>query len=218
MKTFLCGVTALAFVAASTAFGVAATPSGAMMQCTGARGPLVWQATGSKTYVSRGNPRYGKGRGRFVCRGPIRAVTSNGSGTRSLLNRTGTGRAIAPRPAGTSAPGFQPTGSRTGTASRSRTTTTPARPRPAGTAAPGFQPTNGGAAGANAAGSSPGPVAPRPASTNAPGMPPASGGNTSPGAGNQGNTGAAGAGGELPNNPGSTSNNTSPSPHASPRP
>jgi len=138
VRTILGGVLATALVAGSAGVGTAAPAAGAMPQCSAANGPVVWQASGSKTTVAKGAPGYGKGHGRYVCRGPMRAASNAAS-------------------------------------------------QAAGTAAPVVQP-------------------------------PASGGNTSPGSGNQGNTGAPGAGGQVPNNPASSSNSTSPSPQSSPRP
>ena len=87
----------------------------------------------------------------------------------------------------------------------------------------------GGAAGGSMGGSMPAApmtMAPRPMSssnptTTSPGNPmgsPMPSGSMNPASGNQGNTGAPGAGGQVPNNPASSSNSTSPSPSSSPRP
>ena len=175
MRRVLCAL-GVVTLAASTSLPAAAAPSvahGAPTMCVGGRGTTVWQPAGSQRTIMKGSPGYGKGHGRLVCRGPMRASTNAMSNQRSLTG-TRRGTAIAPRPAGTSAPGFAPASGGT----RMRTGTSGVAPRPAGTNAPGMAPTNAGGTGTSGSSGTSG-VAPQPAGTNAPGMPPA-GGNATP--------------------------------------
>jgi hypothetical protein len=162
--------------------------SHAMPHCTAKTGPVVWFMASAKLYYVKGSSHWGKGMGTYVCRAT--AVARGGH-------------------AGTGMTGGTSHGTTGGSSPMPMTMTMAPRPMssPSTMTSPMPMP-----------GNSPGPGLPN--STNAaPGsmgspMPSMSPGPTS---GNQGNTGAPGAGGQVPNNPASSSN-SNPSPRPSPRP
>ncbi len=160
MRKIVSGIAAFTFAAASATVGFAATGSGMtapMPKCMS--GPVVWQANGSKAYVAKGHPGYGKGKGKYVCRGVVTGPVKPMGGSNAMGGANSSGGRNA---SGTMRPS-------TGNAAPGSTSTAP----PASTM--------GGASG------------------------------------NQGNTGAPGAGGQVPNNPASTSN-SSPNPRPSTQP
>jgi hypothetical protein len=198
MKVLSSGAAAAAFALGcmSVAPAASCTMGGMTMShvftphCTAKTGPVVWYMASSKMYFLKGSTHYGKGMGTYVCRA------------------TAVARGGHPGTAGTMGGSH---GTMGGSHGMAMPPTQTMRPRPMSSSPsssmPGSMPQ-----------ATPGPGLPN--STNAaPGSQgtsprPMSSGN--PMSGNQGNTGAPGAGGQVPNNPASSSNsnpNPSPSPH-----
>jgi hypothetical protein len=193
------GAAAAAFALGSMSVAAAGpcTMSGmmspSMPHCTPATGPVVWYMASAKTYYLKGSMHYGKGKGMYVCRAT--AVARGGhpgmAGTMGGMHGTmggshGTMGGHGSPMTMTMAP--RPMSSSPSSAMPGSSPATPGPGLPNSTnAAPGSQ------------GSSPRPMT-----------------SGNPMSGNQGNTGAPGAGGQVPNNPASSSNsnpNPSPSPH-----
>ncbi|HEY0382656.1 MAG TPA: hypothetical protein VGC72_10685 [Candidatus Elarobacter sp.] len=160
-----------------------------MPKCTAKTGPVVWFMAAAKTYYLKGSAHYGKGMGMYVCRATAVARGGHPGPGGSMRGPHATPGSMPMPPARTMVP----------------------RPMSSPPAAPMTSPV------------------PLPRTTTGPGLPnstnaapgsqgsPAPGSSGNPMSGNQGNTGAPGAGGQVPNNPASTSN-SSPNPSASPRP
>ena len=201
MKVLMSGAVAAAFALGSMSVAVAApcTMMGGMMShsmphCTAKTGPVVWYMASMKTYYMKGSMHYGKGMGMYLCRAT--AVARGGhpgmAGTMGGMHGTMGGSH----------------GTMGGHGSPMPMTMTMA-PRPMstpGSAMPGSMPATPGPGLPNSTNAAPGSQgsSPRPMTS----------GN--PMSGGQGNTGAPGAGGQVPNNPASSSNsnpNPSPSPH-----
>lgn len=180
-----------AFALGSTTAGVAARctmmtgmSSHAMPKCSPVTGPVVWWMASAKTYFLKGSSHYGKGTGTYVCRAT--AVAHGG--------HAGTGAMSGSHGSMSGAHGSMGGSHATPGSAMPMTMTMAPRPMPGTTPGPGLP---------NSTNAAPG-------SMGSP-MPAASG---NPASGNQGNTGAPGAGGQVPNNPASTSNsNPSPTPH-----
>jgi hypothetical protein len=194
MRILLGGAAAAAFAVGSMSAVFAAqctmhgmTMAKPMAHCTAVTGPVVWYRATAQRYYLKGAAQYGTGTGAYVCRAT--AVARGGKPGMSGAMSGGSHGAMGGASGGSALPPTQTM-----------------RPRPM-SSAPGTMNTV----------STPGPGLPN--STNAApgslGAPrPMSSGN--PASGNQGNTGAPGAGGQVPNNPASSSNsnpNPSPSPH-----
>jgi hypothetical protein len=199
MRILLSGAAIAAFALGSmSAAGAAPCTMGGMSggavmpHCSAKSGPVVWFMASAKTYYMKGSMHYGKGKGMYVCRAT--AVARGGhAGTGMMGGSHGTMGGSHATP-GSSMPG---------------TMTMAPRPMPSSpsSAMPGSMPrTTPGPGLPNSTNAAPGSMGSSP-------MPMTSGNPTS---GNQGNTGAPGAAGQVPNNPASSSNsnpNPSPSPH-----
>jgi hypothetical protein len=193
MRFVLSGAVAAAMTVGSMSFAGAApcTMTAMMMHpmphCTPKTGPVVWYVPSAKTYYLKGSAQWGTRTGSFVCRAT--AVARGGHPGMGMMGGSH--------------------GSMGGAHGSMGSPMTMA-PRPMSSAPSGAMP-------GSMPGNTPGPGLPN--STNAApgsqGSPrPMTSGN--PASGNQGNTGAPGAGGQVPNNPASSSNsspNPSPSPH-----
>jgi len=164
-----------------------------MPHCTAAAGPVVWFMASAKRYYLKGSAHFGKGSGAYVCRAT--AVKRGGKpgtmgGSHGMMDGSHGMMGGSPMP-------------------MSMPVTQTMRPRPM-SSPPGAMPS------AN----TPGPGLPNsmnaaPGSQGSPRPMP----SNNPASGNQGNTGAPGAGGQVPNNPASSSNsNPNPSPSPSPHP
>ena len=193
LRKMLSGIAVLALATASVTaafampMGSMNMGGGMMPKCTSATGPVVWMSTSTKIYHMKGTPKYGKGKGMYVCRSTAmahggHAAMMGGSMGGSMGHGSMGGGAMNHSIHGASTHG--------GT-------------MPAST--PG--PLNGGATSGTSMGS-PMPKATPPLTPGSP-MPNGNMGNSS---GGQGNTGGPGAGGQTPNNPASTSNNATPQP------
>ncbi len=209
MKVLMSGAAAAAFALGSMSVAHAGpcTMSGmmstSMPHCTAATGPVVWYKASAKTYYMKGSMHYGKGKGMYLCRAT--AVARGGhpgmAGTMGGMHGTMGG-------SHGSMGGSHGTMGGHGSPMPMPMTMTMA-PRPMstpGSAMPGSMPSTPGPGLPNSTNAAPGSQgsSPRPMTS----------GN--PMSGGQGNTGAPGAGGQVPNNPASSSNsnpNPSPSPH-----
>ena len=214
MKVLMSGAAAVAFALGCMSVAPAASCTmGGMMShsmmphCTAKTGPVVWYMASAKMYFLKGSMHYGKGMGKYVCR----ATAVAGGGRPGMAGSHG----MMGGSHGTMGGSHGTMGGSHGTMGGSHQMTMPPtqtmRPRPMSSSPsnsmPGSMPQ-----------ATPGPGLPN--STNAaPGSQgssprPMTSGN--PMSGGQGNTGAPGAGGQVPNNPASSSNsnpNPSPSPH-----
>lgn len=202
MRFLVSGAAIAAFALGSVTVAVAAPcmmdggmMSHSMPHCTPRTGPVVWFTPSTKSFYRKGSSRWGKGTGMYVCRAAAVAhgghpVNMNRGEMNGHHGMMG-GSHAAP---GSSMPGSSMPGS-------SMPGTMTMAPRPMSSPTPGLGLPNSNNAAPGSQGS------PRPMTS----------GN--PMSGGQGNTGAPGAGGQVPNNPASTSNSyPNPSPSASPRP
>ncbi len=170
-----------------------------MPHCTAMTGPVVWYMASSKAYFLKGSAHYGKGPGAYLCR----ATAVARGGKPGMGGMMGGSHGMMHGSHGSMGGGSH--GSMTGGHGSPMPMPATQTMRPQPMSSPSTM------------GATPGPGLPN--STNAApgsqGSPrPMSSGN--PMSGNQGNTGAPGAGGQVPNNPASSSNsnpNPSPSPH-----
>lgn len=75
MRKILSGIAVLALTTASATVAIAAPPAMAMShamgmpKCTSASGPVVWYMSATKKYFAKGAAMYGKGSGKYVCKG-----------------------------------------------------------------------------------------------------------------------------------------------------
>lgn len=203
MRKAFSSLAALALAAApvSIAAGATAKPMaapmsmkyGTMPKCTAKSGPVVWYVAAAKRYYMKGSEPYGKGSGKYVCRTTAAAGGAK-AGAAGHTGTAGTGAAMgSPSSPMTMAPRPM-SSSLPNTNSPGNPMTSP---MPGNTAGPGL----------------PGSTNAAPGSRGSP-MPAPSGMGS--GSGNQGNTGAPGAGGQVPNNPASSTNSTTPGPSPSP--
>jgi hypothetical protein len=205
MRTMVSGVAAFALVAASAAVAFAAPcamnmggTTGMMMpKCTSTTGPVVWWVASTKTYYLKGSAMYGKGHGMYACRAT--AVARGGHPGKAMAGGSmshGEGGAMSHGTMAPSSGGAMP-----------MSTTAPGgmmrSPAPMST---------GGSMGTGSGSATPGAMVTPPASRPLGGQTPPATTNMGNSSGGQGNTGAPGAGGQTPNNPGSTSNNATPVP------
>ncbi len=204
MRILVSGAAVAAFALGSMTVAVAApcTMTGGMMshampKCTVKTGPVVWYMAAAKTYYMKGSSHYGKGNGMYACRATAVARGGKPGMAGSMGSHGSMGSSHGSMGGSHAMPGSSMPGSTApGSAMPSAMTMAP-RPMPQTTPGPGLP---------NSTNAAPG-------SLGSP-MPMSSGNPTS---GNQGNTGAPGAGGQVPNNPASSSN-SSPNPKPSPRP
>jgi hypothetical protein len=208
MRIALSGLAVLALAAASVSAAIGAPPGsmsgGAMTKssmmmmpkCTTSSGPVVWYMAPAKKFYLKGAAQYGKGKGKYVCR----ATAMAGGGKPGVAGAMGHGAMGGSSGGGSSMGGSS--GGQMGTPSTPMTMAPKpiVSPMPGGSMSPAI----------------PGSMNAAPGSRGSP-MPSASGSMGSA-SGNQGNTGAPGAGGQVPNNPASSSNSTTPGPSPSPRP
>ncbi|HEY0395772.1 MAG TPA: hypothetical protein VGD01_14835 [Candidatus Elarobacter sp.] len=216
MRIALSGLAVLALAATSVSAAIGATPgsmSGGMMKsammpkCTASSGPVVWYMAPAKKFYMKGAAQYGKGTGKYVCR----ATAMTGGGKPGMAGSMGHGAMGGRSSGGSSMGGASSSGGSSMGGSSGGQMGTPSTPM---TMAP--KPIISPMPGGSMSPAIPGSTNAAPGSRGSP-MPSASGsmGNAS---GNQGNTGAPGAGGQVPNNPASSSNSASPAPSSSPRP
>jgi hypothetical protein len=198
MRILVSGAAAAAFALGSMTVALAApcTTGGGMMRhampkCSATTGPVVWYMASAKTYFVKGSSHYGKGMGMYVCR-----ATAVARGGHPGMGMMGGSHGSMGGSHGSMGGSHAMPGSSTPASAMPSAMTMAPRPMPPTTPGPGLP---------NSTNAAPG-------SMGSP-MPMTSG---SPASGNQGNTGAPGAGGQVPNNPASSSNsnpNPSPSPH-----
>lgn len=205
MRILVSGAAVAAFALGSMTVAVAApcTMTGGMMshampKCSAKTGPVVWFMASAKAYFLKGSSHYGKGMGMYVCRAT--AVARGGHPGMSMMGGShgsmGGSHGSMGGAHGSMGGSHPMPGSTTPGSAMPSTMTMAPQPMPRATPGPGLP---------NSTNAAPG-------SMGSP-MPMSSGNPTS---GNQGNTGAPGAGGQVPNNPASSSNsnpNPSPSPH-----
>lgn len=79
MRTLLVAAAFVAFGCLSAAGGAAQTATKKMPSCTSTTGPVVWYVPASKKYYARGNARYGKGTGQYVCRADAMRMMKGGT-------------------------------------------------------------------------------------------------------------------------------------------
>ena len=207
MKILMSGAAAAAFALGSMSVAIAAPctmggmMSHSMPHCTAKTGPVVWWMASAKKYYMKGSSHYGKGMGSYVCRttavahGGRAGMAGTMGGSHGMM---GGSHGMMGGSHGSSMPMTMPA---TKTMAPRPMSSTPSSSMPGSMprATPGLGLPNSTNAAPGSQGSPP-----RPATS----------GN--PMSGGQGNTGAPGAGGQVPNNPASTSNsnpNPSPSPH-----